>query len=149
MALGRERPARAAMTHLLNDERHFLGDRAEENVGKHHGSVAVSLRRRRAAVGQPEPAEKVEPGSSIAADAPPEASIVPARVRIELEGGRADTATVLRAVRLLREIEGTGGIAAIAEVAQGRSALFAEVDGAQAASLARLPFVRRIHVLKN
>jgi len=118
-------------------------------VGKDHGSVAVPLRRRRAAVAHPAPAEKVDLGSSIAADAPPEARVVPTRVRIELEGGREITATVLKAVRLMHEIEGTGGVAAIAEVGQGRSALLAEVDGAQAASLARLPFVRRIHVLKN
>jgi len=118
-------------------------------VGKDHGSVAVPLRRRRAAVARPAPAEKVDLGSSTSADAAPEAGIVPTRVRIELEGGREATATVLRAVRLMREIEETGGVAAIAEVAQGRSALFAEVDGAQAASLARLPFVRRIHALKN
>lgn len=119
-------------------------------MGKDHAGVSVPLRRRRrVAAVQPAAAEKVELGSSIAADAPPETGIVPARVRIEVEGGREATATVLRAVRLLREIEGSGGVAAIAEVAQGRSTLFAEVDSAQAASLARLPFVRRIHVLKN
>jgi hypothetical protein len=92
----------------------------------------------------PEPAEKVQ---WAAAEPAPESGVVPARVRIEIVGGREATASALRAIRLLREIEQTGGVAAIAEVVPGRSALLAEVDGAQAASLARLPFVRRIHAL--
>lgn len=112
-------------------------------MGQGHNGASVPLRRRRRVVPvRPAPAEKVELGS-----AGPVAAVVPARVRIEVEGGREATAAALRAVRLLNEIEGTGGVAAIAEVAPGRSALLAEVDGAQAASLARLPFVRRIHVL--
>jgi len=132
---------------FLNDERHFPGNRVEENVGKGHDGVSVPLRRRRrGAPVPPAPLEKLHKGSGVS-DALSEAGVVPARVRIEVEGGREATAAVLRAVRLLNEIEGTGGIATIAEVAPGRSALLAEVDGAQAASLARLPFVRRIHIL--
>lgn len=113
-------------------------------MGKRSSEAPVPLRRRRRVKPvQPRPAEKVELGGAAAE----EAGVVPARVRIEVEGGRDATATVLRAVRLLHKIEGTGGVATIAELAPGRSALHAEVDGAQAESLARLPFVRRIYTL--
>jgi len=115
-------------------------------VGKGSDRLPLPLRRRRGRPLPPRPAEKVSWGAA-ATDAAPERAVVPAWVRIEVVGGREATASALRAIRLLREIEQTGGIATIAEVVPGRSALLAEVDGAQAASLARLPFVRQIHAL--
>lgn len=72
------------------------------------------------------------------------ASVVPMRVRVEVFGGRSTTASMMRAYRVLQEIEGTGGVASIIEMAPDGSALVAEVDSTQAESLARLPFVRRI-----
>ena len=53
----------------------------------------------------------------------------------------------MRAYRVMQEIEGTGGVARIIELAADGSALVAEVDGAQAERLTRLPFVRRIVTL--
>ncbi|HEX7088989.1 MAG TPA: hypothetical protein VF192_02565 [Longimicrobiales bacterium] len=113
-------------------------------MGKGFDRLPLPVRQRRGRPLPPRPAEKVQ---WTAAEPAPEREVVPARVRIEIVGGREATASALRAIRLLREIEQTGGVAAIAEVVPGRSALLAEVDGAQAASLARLPFVRRIHAL--
>lgn len=72
------------------------------------------------------------------------ASVVPMRVRVEVSGGRGTTANMMRAYRILQQIELTGGVARIIEVAPDGSALIAEVDGTQAESLARQPFVRRI-----
>ncbi len=75
------------------------------------------------------------------------ASVVPMRVRVEVRGGRNSTASTMRAYRVMQEIEGTGGVARIIELAADGSALVAEVDGAQAERLTRLPFVRRIVTL--
>ncbi|HEX7120710.1 MAG TPA: hypothetical protein VF212_18095 [Longimicrobiales bacterium] len=72
------------------------------------------------------------------------ASVVPMRVRVEVYGGRNSTASTMRAYRVMQEIEGTGGVASIIELTPDGSALVAELDGAQASRLARLPFVRRI-----
>jgi len=72
------------------------------------------------------------------------ASVVPMRVRVEIHGGRNTTASMMRAYRVLQEIEHTGGVANIIEVAPDGSTLVAEVDGKQAENLARMPFVRRI-----
>ncbi len=72
------------------------------------------------------------------------ASVLPTRVRVEVYGGRSSTAATMRAYRVMKEIEGSGGVASIIELAPDGSTLVAEVDGAQANRLARLPFVRRI-----
>lgn len=72
------------------------------------------------------------------------ASVLPTRVRVEVGGISHGTAAALRAQRVLREIEETGGVGAVTEVAGDRSEVVAELDGAQAVSLARYPFVRRI-----
>lgn len=72
------------------------------------------------------------------------ASIVPSRVRIEVQGGRDASANMIRAYRVLRQVEESGGLGKIVEVAGTGSALIAEVDAAQAKGLAAFPFVRRI-----
>lgn len=74
-------------------------------------------------------------------------SVLPTRVRVDVAGGRHGTAAALRAQRVAREIEETGGRAAITEVGSDRSRLVAEVDGAQASSLARHRFIRLIETL--
>lgn len=71
-------------------------------------------------------------------------TVVPMRVRIEVRGGRHTTASTMRAYRVLQEVEGAGASAQIIEVAPNGSTLVAELDGAQAARLANVPFVRRI-----
>lgn len=86
------------------------------------------------------PDEKI----SVPGDLDPLAQIVPMQVRIEVQGGRDSSSNTLRAYRVLKEIERTGGLGRIEEVAEAGSALVAEVDAAQLNSLARLPFVRRI-----
>lgn len=74
----------------------------------------------------------------------PVSGIVPMQVRIEVRSGRDASANMIRAYRILKEIEGTGGLGKIVEVAEDGSALIAEVDAAQMQSLGRSPFVRRI-----
>lgn len=71
-------------------------------------------------------------------------AVLPRAMRVEIAGGQHTTASILRANRLLREIERTGGMARIVELSPDRSTLVVEVDGAQATSLARWPFVRCI-----
>lgn len=71
-------------------------------------------------------------------------TLAPMRVRIEVLGGRHTTASTMRAYRVLQEVEGVGASAQIIEVAPNGCTLVAELDGAQAARLANVPFVRRI-----
>lgn len=73
-----------------------------------------------------------------------EGAIVPFQVRIEVTGGRDASANIVRAYRVLKQIEEAGGLGKIIEVAGDGSALAAEVDLEQAQSLAHSPFVRRI-----
>jgi hypothetical protein len=73
-----------------------------------------------------------------------QARIVPIQVRIEVQGGRDASANMIRAYRVLKQIEETGGLGRIVEVAGDGSTLIAEVDTAQAQGLAESPFVRRI-----
>lgn len=72
------------------------------------------------------------------------ASVLPTRVRVEVGGISHGTAAALRAQRVLREIEETGGVGAVTQVTGDRSEVVAELDGAQANKLAHHPFVRRI-----
>jgi hypothetical protein len=51
---------------------------------------------------------------------------------------------MIRAYRVLRQIEESGGLGKIVEVGGDGSALIAEVDSAQAKGLAEFPFVRKI-----
>jgi hypothetical protein len=71
-------------------------------------------------------------------------TIVPMQVRIEIQGGRDASANMIRAYRVLKPVEQSGGLGKIVEVAGDGSALVAEVDAAQAQYLAQFPFVRRI-----
>lgn len=71
-------------------------------------------------------------------------AIVPMQVRIEVLAGRDASANMIRAYRVLKQIEESGGLGKIVEVAGDGSALVAEVDAAQARELAHSPFVRRI-----
>ncbi len=73
-----------------------------------------------------------------------QSTIVPMQVRIEVQAGRDASANMIRAYRVLRQIEESGGLGKIVEVAGDGSALVAEVDAAQARDLAQFPFVRRI-----
>lgn len=102
----------------------------------------VPYRLPRAAAQRQEPEDKLrlEDTSSLR-------SILPTRVRVDVTGGRHGTAAALRAQRVAREIEESGGRAAITEVASDRSRLVAEVDGAQATSLARHRFIHLIESL--
>lgn len=72
------------------------------------------------------------------------AAIVPSQVRIEVQSGRGASANMIRAYRVLRQIEESGGLGKIVEVGGDGSALIAEVDSAQAEGLAEFPFVRKI-----
>lgn len=71
-------------------------------------------------------------------------AVLPRAMRVEISGGQHTTASILRANRLVREVEATGGTARIIELSHDRSTLVVEVDAAQATSLARWPFVRCI-----
>jgi hypothetical protein len=71
-------------------------------------------------------------------------SVVPMQVRIEVQAGRDASANIVRAYRVLKQIEQSGGLGKIVEVDGDGSALVAEVDATQAQDLAKFPFVRRI-----
>lgn len=71
-------------------------------------------------------------------------TVVPMQVRIEVQAGRDASANMVRAYRVLKQIEESGGLAKIVEVGGDGSALIAEVDAVQAQNLAQFPFVRRI-----
>lgn len=86
------------------------------------------------------PAQKM----SIQQQLDPLATIVPMQVRIEVQSGRDSSSNMIRAYRILKQIEESGGLGRIVEVAEDGSALVAEVDAAQMQSLAGFPFVRRI-----
>jgi len=86
------------------------------------------------------PAQKV----SMKQHLDPLATIVPMQVRIEVQSGRDSSSNMIRAYRILKQIEESGGFGKIVEVAEDGSTLIAEVDAAQVQSLARFPFVRRI-----
>lgn len=81
---------------------------------------------------------------SVGQQTDPIATIVPMQVRIEVQSGRDASSNMIRAYRILKQIEESGGLGKIVEVAEDGSALVAEVDATQMQSLAHSPFVRRI-----
>lgn len=81
---------------------------------------------------------------SVGQQVDPIAAIVPMQVRIEVQSGRDASSNMIRAYRILRQIEESGGLGRIIEVDEDGSALVAEVDAMQMQSLAQFPFVRRI-----
>lgn len=73
-----------------------------------------------------------------------QATVVPMQVRVEVQAGRDASANMVRAFRVLKQIEEGGGLGSIVEVGGDGSALVAELDAMQAQNLAQFPFVRRI-----
>lgn len=73
-----------------------------------------------------------------------QSTVVPMQVRIEVQAGRDASANMVRAYRVLKQVEENGGLGKIVEVGGNGSTLVAEVDAMQAQNLAQFPFVRRI-----